>query len=293
MKILLLFISAVLFTPFADAQPYLEQTPPGLQPVKFAPDIVSIPDEFEFGSITSRDGKEFYYAVDVEGRAEIRVMKLENHSWSKPRRLIVNDTYSYNDQFFSPDENRIFFISDMPLNGTGDKKDYDIWFVQREGKGWSKPIHAGEAINSDKNEYYVSFTQKGTMYFSSNTGTTETNKSNYDIYASAPKDGAFQTARKLPANINTAHYEADVFVAYDESYLIFCGDRPEGKGKGDLYISFRNANDSWTDPKSMGDEINTAGHELCPFVTKDGKYFFFTSNRDIYWVDAKILEKFR
>jgi hypothetical protein len=204
---------------------------------------------------------------------------------AKPTVITIN--------FFSPDEKRIFFISDMPLDGIGEKKDYDIWFIEKEEKGWSKPVNAGSAINSDKNEYYVSFTQNGTMYFSSNAGTTEANKHNYDIYASAQKNGKFQPSVKLGANINTAHYEADVFVAYDESYLIFCGDRPEGKGKGDLYISFKNSDSSWTDPKNMGNEINTAGHELCPFVTKDGKYFFYTSNRDIYWADAKIIDKFR
>jgi hypothetical protein len=32
----------------------------------------------------------------------------------------------------------------------------------------------------------------------------------------------------------------------------------------------------------MEDIINTENHELCPFVTKDGNYFFYTSNEDIY-----------
>lgn len=272
---------------------YLNQKPPGLTPEKFAVGVVSLPDQYEFGSIFSLDGNEFYYAANVGERAEIRMMKLTNEGWSKPKRVINNDIFSFNDQFFSPDEGRLYFISDMPLNGKGDKKDYDIWFIKREGDGWSAPINAGKVINSDKNEYYVSFTQNGTMYFSSLVETSEAKINSYDIYASKQVNGVFQKPVRLSANVNSDHYEADVFVAYDESYLIFCGDRPDGLGHGDLFISFRNADGTWTKAKNLGKTINTPGHELCPFVTKDGKYFFYTSNKDIYWVDAALLKTFR
>ena len=45
----------------------------------------------------------------------------------------------------------------------------------------------------------------------------------------------------------------------------------------------------------MGQGINSPGNDWIPYVTSDGKYFFFVSNRtgddDIYWVDAKIIEE--
>jgi len=55
--------------------------------------------------------------------------------------------------------------------------------------------------------------------------------------------------------------------------------------------------DPWTEPVNMGEEINSPESENRPSVTPDGKYFFFTSNktgnREIYWVDAKIIDRFR
>jgi hypothetical protein len=57
-------------------------------------------------------------------------------------------------------------------------------------------------------------------------------------------------------------------------------------------ISFKK-NGVWSKAINMGEKINTKAHELCPFVTNDGKYFFYTSNKDIYWVDAGIIESFR
>lgn len=97
----------------------------------------------------------------------------------------------------------------------------------------------------------------------------------------------------LEDNINTDAYEADVFIAPDSSFLIFCSIRESGFGMGDLYISFKDEYGKWTNPINMGSEINTEFHELCPFVTKDGKYLFYTSHQDIYWVDADIIEKIR
>ncbi|MEL7005834.1 MAG: hypothetical protein AAFN93_24360 [Bacteroidota bacterium] len=43
----------------------------------------------------------------------------------------------------------------------------------------------------------------------------------------------------------------------------------------------------------MGDKINSEGHELCPFVSKDGKYFFYSSKKDIYWVSTVIINEMR
>ena len=274
-----------------DSLMYLKQPPPGLTPGLFAPGLVSKADEREFGSVFSEDGREFFYAVDVNGRAEIRYMKLTDNQWTAPELLIHHKQYGYNDPFLSPDEQRLYFISDQPLSGEGSPKDIDIWYAEREGDTWSSPINAGATVNSDSNEYYISFTQTGTLYFASNTKATT--RGDYDIYASVWNDGQFQTPQRMSDAINTTAYEADVFVAYDESYLIFCAERKEGYGRGDLYVSFRAEDNTWSEAKNMGDLINTKHYEFCPFVTKDGRYLFYTSQMDIYLVDASVIDQFR
>ena len=274
-----------------DEGAYLKQSPPELKPEVFAPGIISIENEFEFGSIFSEDGTEFYYGVDANGKSETRYTQLKNGQWTEPIKLFYHEQYGYNDPFLSPDEQRLYFISSQPLSGSGAKKDIDIWYAEKQQDDWSDPINAGRTINSDSNEYYISFTEDGTLYYSSNAQATQ--RGDYDIYASHQVNGQFQPPQRLGGAINTTNYEADVFVAYDESYLIFCSERPGSIGRGDLYISFKEENGSWSQAKNMGDAINTKNYEFCPFVTKDGKYFFYSSDRDIYWVSAEIIEKLR
>jgi hypothetical protein len=95
--------------------------------------------------------------------------------------------------------------------------------------------------------------------------------------------------------INSEHHDWDVFVAPDESYLIFASvGRPDGLGRGDLYKSIRRPDGSWSPAENMGDVINSDADEICPSVSPDGKYLFFTSNRNgtsaVYWVDASVIE---
>ena len=276
---------------FEPQGPYLGQAVPDLTPQMFAPNVIST-EEHEFGSAFNARGTEFYYGVDVNGKPEIRYSELVDNRWSAPITILSHERYGYNDPFLSPDEKRLYFISRRAMDGEGELKDQDIWYVEREDDGWSQPINAGPNINSSGNEFYISFTVDGAMYFASNTDAPEErSRSDYDIYKAKFVDGEFQKAISLGDSINTNNYEADVYIAPDESYIIFCSTRDEGLGRGDLYISFKNPDESWSEAVNMGAPVNTLHHELCPFVTADGKYLFYTSNQDIYWIDAKIIEK--
>jgi hypothetical protein len=116
----------------------------------------------------------------------------------------------------------------------------------------------------------------------------------------------------------------NAFIDPDERYLIVCiAGLPDAIGMGDYYVSFRSEYDTWTGPVNMGDKINTPDNSApSPYVSPDGKYFFFASTRkiqsgdeaaterryedirrqqtepgngnsDIYWVDASFIEALR
>ena len=270
---------------------YFNQTPPSTTPKKFAPGIISKPDRYEFGCAFSKDGKEFFFGESNGNNNIIYQSVLKNGKWSEPQNIFPGDIFSNNDPMLSVDEKRLYFISDRPLEGSSNQKDIDIWYTNRLTDGWSEPVNASAPINSNLEEYFISFSRSGTMYFASNSLNNE--ESDFDIYSSEQINGVFQKRKRLPPEINTRAYEADVFVAPDESYLIFCANRKGGLGRGDLYISFKDKGGKWTKSISMGSPINTEGHELCPFVTADGKYFFYTSNEDIYWVSTEIFDSYR
>jgi len=272
---------------------YIDTRIPAIQPLVFAKDFISHDSISEFGSVFNKELTEFYYAIDTDGKAEIKQSNLKDGKWSAPETIISDTTFGFNDPFLSPDESKLYYISNYPRNDQDTIKDYDIWYSERKDGKWSNPINAGLQINTDADEYYMSFTNEGTMYYASNRDNLQGRKRDFDIFKSPIVNGKFGKGEKLGPSINTKYYEADVFVAPDESYLIFCSIRKSGLGNGDMYISFMQDNKQWSPAISMGSPINTPGHELCPFVSSDGKYFFYTSSKDIYWVSTEVIEQLK
>ena len=126
---------------------------------------------------------------------------------------------------------------------------------------------------------------------------------NGNIYIATPGDNyilkyennTYQTPVKFPDSIGTTEH---LFIAPDESYIIFDSKRSGGLGYNDLYVSFHKTDGTWSKAKNLGTSINTAGFDYTSCVSPDGKYLFYSKNtRDtydnIYWVDIKIIDKFR
>ena len=103
--------------------------------------------------------------------------------------------------------------------------------------------------------------------------------------------GTFDSAENLGADINTEADEGDIYVAPDESFLIVTSDREGGLGRADLYISMHMPDGGWSKPKNLGAPINSESSDYCPVMSADGRFFFFTRDGDVYWMDASGLIK--
>ncbi len=265
---------------------YLGQEPPGMIPKIFAPGVVSTP-KTEFNAAFSPDGEYFFYSVNEAGRETMLFMKRENDRWSTPQIAPFVSTSDDCDPYFSNDGKRLYFISTRPKKKNPTSKDWDIYFVERRDPGWSEPENIGTPVNSNHDEYYISLTGEGTIYFASD---IEGGQGSHDIYRSNRVDGRYAKPENLGKAINTKYMEHDPFVAPDESYIIYTSvNRPGGFGSGDMYISFRSKDRTWSDAKNLGKLFNTSGYDFCPIVSPDGKYFFFTQRGDIYWVRIEAL----
>ena len=295
--------------------PYLGQTPPpGSTPEIFAPGIIST-KESEGCSAFSRDGKWFIFKRFSKTLPDIYEMEEINGQWTKPRIIPFQGEYRTGDYTLSPDGKTLYFASNRPLTAGAQPSgvNANIWKIERNDTGWSEPQPLGPEINTEMHESYPSVTNDGTLYFFRRK--SDDNQGEMaDIYRSRLVKGKYTKPEILGASINTETHEWDPFIAPDESYLIFCSMKSGGYGKDDLYITFRTGDD-WTEPVNMGATINSPESENRPYVTPDGKFFFFTSTRntpapgennhawirdygqcggrDIYWVDAKILDTFR
>jgi hypothetical protein len=253
---------------------YLGQTPSGSTPVIFAPGVVSLAGKNNHTLSFSPDGTELFFTRDPDGVTMV-MRREENGEWTEPRIA----PFRGREAIFSPDGNRLYF------------NDGDIWFVERTPDGWSRLQSVGSPVNSSEHDYYASVTRDGTLYFSRIVAERAR------IFRSRLVDGQYSEVEELGPPINTSSHSYHPFIAPDESYLIFNSQRPGGYGGADLYISFRREDGTWSEPRNLGDTINSSDYDLCPIVSPDSEYFFFTRHRagvgDVYWVDSGFIEQLR
>lgn len=300
--------------------PYLGQKEPGLKAELFAPGSVSTGLN-ELNAAFSPDGSEFYFSIRNGWQMVVCVMKKDGERWRQPEAAPFSSMeYSTSDPFFSSDGNTLFFCSNRPSPLRKNSSDWNIWAMRRTGGKWGDPEYL--SFNTEKNELYVSAARNGNIYFGADygnkTGAFDINKT--DLYVSRFDGKNYLPAEKLSDSVNEADYpEWDPFIAPDESYIIFTSTKPGGFGSGDMYISFRKPDGSWSGARNMGSKTNSSSQDYCPNLSPDGKYLFFTSYRakpfsknlsygelreylngpqngsggDIYWISSRIIEQLK
>lgn len=269
-------------------------TPPGDTPVIFAPGLISGKSMEHSPAIFSPDGNEVYWVSREDqsngGKTNLWVMSRINNRWTKPVNFApFGESVNWMDPFLSNDGNRLYFSTET-------EKNRDIWFIERHGNRWSKPQSISPTINTANGQNQASSTNDGTLYFIDYKWIGE--NWTCDILRSNLKNGDYLLPETLPSSVNSTSEDWTPYIARDNSYLIFSSLRRSEYG--DLFISFHDIHsDAWSEPISMGEDINTSYQEAFPTVSPDGKYLFFTrytdekNDMDVYWVSAKVIDRLR
>ncbi len=224
----------------------------------------------------SPDGTEMFYTIQaLRSGVSVIIRRTSADQWKNGEAASFSGQYSDLEPAFSPDGAKLFFVSNRPVTAGAQKTDFDIWYVEKKGNGWSEPVHAGMEINSAEDEWYPSVTSDGSVYF---TGVRSDVLGKEDIYRAQWKNGKFETPVNIGGGVNSKLDEFNAYVDPKEQYILFSAEGGEGDlGRGDLYISHRNADGSWGKAKNLGAGVNSNRLDYCPFVYKD--VFYFTSDR--------------
>jgi len=302
--------------------PYLGQKPPGMTPELFAPGLLSAGGD-EANITFTPDGKELCYTLWTpagDNLAEpkwpflhyiIMYTRMENGHWLEPKEFLFNPDRKEIYPFFSPNGKKLYFASRR--SGAG-----RMMYAEKSNGEWCDPKEIHLPIHG-----FISVASNGNLYFTVQDKNIE-GPYNYFIHMSCYENGKYTKPVKLSNAINDEGCFRP-YIAPDESYIIFDRRKSDNnignKNKEDLYISFRDRNSEWTKAQNMGISINTEYRDKRPFVSFDGKYLFFASNRienseppngpltlkelrqltsvpangceHIYWVDAKVIEELR
>jgi hypothetical protein len=265
MKNIYLIVALAISTIAVYAQPipaeslYLGQTPPGNTPKKF--NLAARKSSFVTERIAiSPNGKEI--AFEQIGAGELTYYKFSGNKWSDTIALFQKS----GSPAYSTDGNKLYFVQDGVTE-----------YSDRINSGWSEPVKFSSKISY---WHYLQATISGNFYAAMNNANGKIGGMDWSRLKISKTDTII-TSLGLP--INSTGDDMDFYIARDESFIILASS------KG-LCISYRKPDDTWTNPKSLGNIINFAGYVWGPFISSDNKYLFYShvkadnSDANTYWV---------
>ncbi|MGZ4118014.1 MAG: OmpA family protein, partial [Bacteroidia bacterium] len=132
-------------------------------------------------------------------------------------------------------------------------------------------------INTNYHDGPVCFNaEQNTMYITRVTYVLNKKDKNFvnlpKLYISTLKGKSWSKVK--PFQYNSDSYSvAHPSISADGQWLFFASDMPGGYGGTDIYVC-KKEGDGWGKPQNLGEDVNTPGSEVFPYIRKDGMLYF-------------------
>lgn len=199
----------------------------------------------------------------------------------------VNTKYDEFAPVISPNyEDRLYFSSIREGNAGGKRNAQgktderagsyfsDMFFCSNEKGNWVNVQPMPYQFNSPRHEVLLDFSKNGqALIYSKGLDIT---KGEIIVDTFRPAEQRLVTSDPLQAPVNPqAGDESPHF--YNDTLIFFASRRSGGQGGLDIYkTALRNGR--WTAPENLGTDINTPYDETTPFLSRDGKTLYFSSD---------------
>ncbi len=154
----------------------------------------------------------------------------------------------------------------------------DIFATSMDRKGkWSVPVPV-ERLNTEFEEGTPSISPDfSTLYFT-RCKKGKNQQLGCQIYRATAAGGEWSEPELEFSSFGDSVTTAHPAISPDGNTLYFVSDMPGGLGENDIW-KVTNEEGSWGDPVNMGEQINSPGNELYPFVHADGTLYFSSDSR--------------
>ncbi len=158
-----------------------------------------------------------------------------------------------------------------PISGTG-RTDQDAGaYLGQKPPGTSPEVFGPGIISTDQREFNIIISPDGKeIYFSRTTSGSPT-----AIMVVLKKNGRWTDPQVVP--FSGSHSDMDPSMSADGKKIIFGSTRPSGKDNAegcDIWVAERTSSGQWSEPRNVGDAVNTAKNENYPLLVESGTLYF-------------------
>lgn len=205
---------------------------------------------------------------------------------------LINSPYDEQNPVISPDGRTLYFTrANHPENIGGEIDPGDIWYsnVMPDGK-WSTPVNARTLNNTSWNGVLGFVGGSDAIYL-------------YNHYQPGGKAKTVGLSRSIkttsgwsfPENFDIPYFKTTSkmhggYITDDASIALFSLESYDTRGGEDIYVCFNKGNGNWSEPKNIGNVINTKFQEFTPYLSDDKKTLYFATNgrgtgTDLYYAE--------
>lgn len=203
----------------------------------------------------------------------------------RPERLSekINSEFSEMRPLISPDGKTLYFSRRNHPDNIGGSKDYeDIWFSEMDTVNgeWMAAQNIGSVLNNDGPNFISSITPDGnTLVVLLGNEYKPNGKMAAGVSISTRTADGWSKPQNLeiPNNYNLSE-KANFYMANNRKAIIMAVERDDSYGDRDLYVSFLEEGNKWTEPMNLGSTVNTASEESAPFLAADDETLYFSSS---------------
>jgi outer membrane protein OmpA-like peptidoglycan-associated protein len=173
----------------------------------------------------------------------------------------------------SADGSTLIFTRSKKVDGF---RNEDFYLSYNNSDDWQLAKNLGKPINTPQNEGAQCITADGlTLYFTACSRNDSYGRC--DIYESNFVNDTWTDPVNLGEHINTENWESQPAISADGRQLFFVSNRSGGRGGKDIWVSYKNANGTWTKAKNLGKDINTSKDDISPFLHWDNQTLYYSS----------------
>lgn len=174
---------------------------------------------------------------------------------------------------------KVSFKNSSTANWTG-RSYLDIYFSQKDQNGkWLSPMLLKGNVNGQYHEGPACFNKAGNVVYFTRSNYTKKklvksskSENNLKLFRAELVGDKWTNVTEMP--FNSDEYSCGhPSLAADDKTLFFISDMPGGIGGTDIYKTAYE-NGTWAKPENLGNEINTSGNEMFPYIHSDGTFYF-------------------
>ena len=232
----------------------------------------------------SKMGLEIDYLKIISPCREINLVENWDQDIAK-RKLpdFINSGSSETSPLVTSDGKKLYFNRYHHGKAFSLENNTDIFFCDKLPDGsWGYPIKIPSPVNDKYHNHVHGICDNGktlllgTRYFQR----SHINMSQSGFSISKCENGRwhYPDNQVIKGYYNNS-YEVSACWADEGNTIVYSVNRKDSKGEKDLYVSFYDKKrDTWTNPLNLGNNINTNGYEVTPYLTSDTKTLYFSSN---------------